>query len=128
MCLCVCVHVVCAFVCACACVCNVLVCMCVYMCACACVCMCVCMCVYACVYACAHVCVHVRVCEHKFYIYRCIVIHMCRRNHTGDKEEQLKQQENQVPDFLCLCGQIFKDKFVESNYSDNESRVKTIHW
>ena len=60
---------------------------------------------------------------------------MLRRNHRGDKdkaltimEELLKQQENQVPDFLCLCGRIYKDKFVESDYSDNESRDKAIYW
>ena len=58
-----------------------------------------------------------------------------RRNHPGDKdkalsvmEELLKQQENQVPDFLCLCGRIYKDKFVESDYSDYECRDKAIYW
>ena len=43
-------------------------------------------------------------------------------------EELLKQQENQVPDFLCLCGRIYKDKFIESDYSDNDCRDKAIHW
>ncbi|XP_065906670.1 mitogen-activated protein kinase kinase kinase 15-like isoform X2 [Dysidea avara] len=58
-----------------------------------------------------------------------------RRNKPGDKdhglsvmEEQLKHQENHVPDFLCLCGRIYKDKFVESDYTDNECRDKAIHW
>ena len=60
--------------------------------------------------------------------------HCCRRNKPGDKdhglsvmEEQLKHQENHVPDFLCLC-RIYKDKFVESDYTDNECRGKAIHW
>ena len=67
----------------------------------------------------------------KSYISNCII----RRNNPGDKDkalavmdELLKQQENQVPDFLCLCGRIYKDKFVEFDYSDNESREKAIHW
>ena len=61
--------------------------------------------------------------------------HCCRRNKPGDKDhglsvmkEQLKHQENHVPDFLCLCGRIYKDKSVESDYTDNECRDKDIHW
>ena len=102
---------------------------------------CVCACVRLCVY-CMCVCVHACICGF-MYVYvninsiytDVLCLHMYRRNHTGDKdkaltvmEELLKQQENQVPDFLCLCGRIFKDKFVESNYSDNESRDKAIQW
>ncbi|XP_065909014.1 mitogen-activated protein kinase kinase kinase 5-like [Dysidea avara] len=58
-----------------------------------------------------------------------------RCNNPGDKdhalsvmEEQLKHQENHVSDVLCLCGRIYKDKFVESDYIDNECRDKAIHW
>ena len=61
--------------------------------------------------------------------------HCCRCNNPGDKdhalsvmEEQLKHQENHVSDVLCLCGRIYKDKFVESDYIDNECRDKAIHW
>ena len=107
-------------------------------------------CMYACMYACMYVCMYacMYVCMYGCYV--CTSIHTyvpcmvsmlcyhyccCRRNNTGDKdkalgvmEELLKQQENQVPDFLCLCGRIYKDKFVESNYTDNESRDRAIHW
>ena len=96
---------------------------------------CVCMYVRVCMYVHVHVFQYLCTCACVYTMCTYVYVHMLRRNHHGDKDkaltvmkELLKQQENQVPDFLCLCGRIYKDKFVESDYSDNESRDQAIYW
>lgn len=58
-----------------------------------------------------------------------------RRNLAGDREkaldtcvEALAKKENHFPDMLCLCGRIYKDKFVESGHTDMDSLKNAIRW
>ncbi|ESN90605.1 hypothetical protein HELRODRAFT_189913 [Helobdella robusta] len=58
-----------------------------------------------------------------------------RRNSEGDRDKSLQRilkaigmSDTDVPDLLCLCGRIYKDKFVESDGADGESLKEAIKW
>ncbi|XP_025977072.1 mitogen-activated protein kinase kinase kinase 5 isoform X2 [Dromaius novaehollandiae] len=58
-----------------------------------------------------------------------------RRNLPGDRQKALEimaplvQQEDQVAsDMYCLVGRIYKDMFLESGFTDTESRDKGTFW
>uniref|UniRef100_A0A670YAL4 mitogen-activated protein kinase kinase kinase n=1 Tax=Pseudonaja textilis TaxID=8673 RepID=A0A670YAL4_PSETE len=58
-----------------------------------------------------------------------------RRNIMGDREKALKVMlqvlqtcDHPAPDMFCLCGRIYKDMFLDSDYKDNSSRDKAIEW
>ncbi len=42
--------------------------------------------------------------------------------------QAIDASESPVPDMLCLCGRIYKDKFMESNYEDKEALECAIEW
>lgn len=58
-----------------------------------------------------------------------------RRCQSGDRDRALKlittaleNKEHQIPDSICLCGRIFKDRFIESSFVDQESLKHAINW
>lgn len=61
-----------------------------------------------------------------------------RRNRDDDREKALhtleclritKKTETELStDITCLCGRIYKDKYMESNCQDQHSFEKTIEW
>lgn len=58
-----------------------------------------------------------------------------RRHYLGDSDRALKMittaldsKEHQVPDSICLCGRIFKERFIESSYEDRDSLKNAIDW
>ncbi|XP_022652260.1 mitogen-activated protein kinase kinase kinase 15-like isoform X3 [Varroa jacobsoni] len=58
-----------------------------------------------------------------------------RRKREGDTdralavmEKALERKENEIPDYLGLCGRIYKDKYLNSDCKDTDSLKKAIEW
>lgn len=58
-----------------------------------------------------------------------------RRRNAGDSDRALQlitnaldSKEHQIPDSICLCGRIFKERFIASSYEDRDSLKYAIEW
>ncbi|XP_074018250.1 LOW QUALITY PROTEIN: mitogen-activated protein kinase kinase kinase 6 [Numenius arquata] len=60
---------------------------------------------------------------------------LSRRNRDGDREKALsvllpvvERGEGTAPDLLCLCGRVYKDMFIDSGFTDTETRDRAFYW
>ncbi|NXJ70931.1 M3K6 kinase, partial [Rostratula benghalensis] len=60
---------------------------------------------------------------------------LSRRNRHGDREKALSvllpvvgRREGAAPDLLCLCGRVYKDMFIDSGFTDTETRDQAFYW
>lgn len=60
---------------------------------------------------------------------------LCRRNLPGDRQKALdimlplvNSDEQVASDIYCLVGRIYKDMFLDSHFTDTDSRDQGIHW
>lgn len=58
-----------------------------------------------------------------------------RRNTPADRDKALtvilkaiEMSDTPVPDMICLCGRIYKDKFVQSEYQDKDALQHATQW
>ncbi|BFZ25344.1 hypothetical protein BsWGS_28381 [Bradybaena similaris] len=56
-------------------------------------------------------------------------------NRNGDRDKALKvilkaieKSESPVPDMICLCGRIYKDKFIDTDYTNQDDLNNAISW
>ncbi|NXK18164.1 M3K6 kinase, partial [Arenaria interpres] len=60
---------------------------------------------------------------------------LSRRNRDGDREKALsvllpvvERGEGAAPDLLCLCGRVYKDTFIDSGFTDTQTRDRAFYW
>lgn len=63
------------------------------------------------------------------------LVHARRRNLPGDRQKALdimlplvEAEEQVASDIYCLVGRIYKDMFLESHFTDTQSRDSGTHW
>lgn len=42
--------------------------------------------------------------------------------------QAIEMSDTPVPDMICLCGRIYKDKFVQSEYQDQDALKHATEW
>lgn len=66
-----------------------------------------------------------------------LFVHVCasRRNLPGDRQKALdimlplvEGEEQVASDIYCLVGRIYKDTFLESHFTDTQSRDSGAQW
>lgn len=72
---------------------------------------------------------------HFYLIQVALCVFGCRRNLPGDRQKALdimlplvEGEEQVASDMYCLVGRIYKDMFLESHFTDTQSRDSGTQW